>query len=452
MLPRAWLTIRIVPACPHSSRMRSKDFALKRASPTDRASSMSRMSGSMFTATENASRPYMPDEYVRIGRSMKSPSSANSAISSYLARRSSRRRPAASPPRTTLSRPVSSALKPTPSASSVLTRPWTSTRPRVGGRMPATVRMSVDLPAPLAPMMPSTLPCGTSSDTSSTALISRTTRSRRPTRTSVLRSVGRRSSAVRYTTDRSCTLTAGPAASVPSTAAGVSEPYRKLTLPRDEEQDADDERDRRPGHRQCEPARRRRLASEEHVAPRAQDRRQRVQVRDDLEALRDVLDVVEHRRRVEPDAQQVRQEARDVAEVDGGGGDERGHARREDEEKAEEDRRPQQVRGHGEPRGDVDHGVDDERRKEAQQRGEHRGQRKQHPRERRVQDQPAAARHRLRALGDRLAEHREYEQAGQQVGEEVRPARAVLQDVHEHEVDEREQQRVDDEPELPEDR
>ncbi len=26
----------------------------------------------MLTATENASRPYMPDEYVRIGRSMNS--------------------------------------------------------------------------------------------------------------------------------------------------------------------------------------------------------------------------------------------------------------------------------------------------------------------------------------------------------------------------------------------
>ena len=37
----------------------------------------------MLTATENARRPYMPDEYVRIGMSMKSSSSANSTISSY---------------------------------------------------------------------------------------------------------------------------------------------------------------------------------------------------------------------------------------------------------------------------------------------------------------------------------------------------------------------------------
>ena len=37
----------------------------------------------MCTATANASRPYMPDEYVRIGISMKpSLRSANSAISS----------------------------------------------------------------------------------------------------------------------------------------------------------------------------------------------------------------------------------------------------------------------------------------------------------------------------------------------------------------------------------
>ena len=88
--------------------------------------------------------------------SMKSPSSANSAISSYFAATCSRERPAARPPRTTFSWPVSSLLKPTPSASSVLTRPKTSIAALgSAGRMPAIVRMSVDLPAPLTPTTPS---------------------------------------------------------------------------------------------------------------------------------------------------------------------------------------------------------------------------------------------------------------------------------------------------------
>ena len=77
----------------------------------------------MFTATEKASRPYMPDEYVRIGMSMKSPSSANSTISSYFSSSCSVGSPAARPPSRTLSRPLRFLLKPTPSASSVETRP-----------------------------------------------------------------------------------------------------------------------------------------------------------------------------------------------------------------------------------------------------------------------------------------------------------------------------------------
>jgi hypothetical protein len=151
----------------------------------------------MFTATENARRPYMPFEYVRIGMSMNSSSSANSTISSYFSSTCSRVSPAASPPSTTLSRPLSRRLKPTPRASSVLTRPWTSTRPVVGGRIPAMARTSDDLPAPLAPMMPSTVPRGTSRFTCLTASISRITFSLRPSRTSVPLSVGRDSSDIR---------------------------------------------------------------------------------------------------------------------------------------------------------------------------------------------------------------------------------------------------------------
>jgi hypothetical protein len=62
MLPSAWLTSRIVRSSLQSSRILSNDLRRKRASPTDSASSMIRMSGCMVTATANARRPYMPDE------------------------------------------------------------------------------------------------------------------------------------------------------------------------------------------------------------------------------------------------------------------------------------------------------------------------------------------------------------------------------------------------------
>ena len=60
-MPSAWLTSTIVCAWLQSSRILFADLRRKRASPTDSASSISRMSGSMLTATENASRPYMPE-------------------------------------------------------------------------------------------------------------------------------------------------------------------------------------------------------------------------------------------------------------------------------------------------------------------------------------------------------------------------------------------------------
>ena len=43
------------------------------------------------------------------------------------------------------------------------------------------------------------------------------------------------------------------------------------------------------------------------------------------------------------------------------------------------------------------------------------------------------------------------EDAGDQVGEVAGAARAAAQDVHQHEVDARQEQRVEDQPELPED-
>ena len=80
--------------------------------------------------------------------------------------------------------------------------------------------MSVDFPAPFAPMTPSTVPCGTWKDTCLSASTSRTTRSRRPSRLTVDLSVGRFSSDVLYVTETSPTMIELP-----------SESDSELTLP-----------------------------------------------------------------------------------------------------------------------------------------------------------------------------------------------------------------------------
>ena len=69
----------------------------------------------------------------------------------------------------TLSRPLNSGLKPAPSSSSAAIRPFTSSCPLVGVSVPQMICSSVDLPAPLRPMMPSVRPRATSNDTSSSA-------------------------------------------------------------------------------------------------------------------------------------------------------------------------------------------------------------------------------------------------------------------------------------------
>ena len=97
----------------------------------------------------------------------------------------------------TFSRPESIGLKPTPRARSVDARPHTSICPEVGGRIPAIARMIVDLPAPLAPMIPSAVPFGTSKETLLTALTSMRARSPRPARTMAFLKVGTRSKVVR---------------------------------------------------------------------------------------------------------------------------------------------------------------------------------------------------------------------------------------------------------------
>ena len=90
----------------------------------------------------------------------------------------------------TFSVPDSAVLKPTPRASSVLRRPWTSMRPLDGGRIPEIARMRVDLPAPLWPTMPSTVPWVISKETSCSARTSLTTRSPLPSRLSADLKVG----------------------------------------------------------------------------------------------------------------------------------------------------------------------------------------------------------------------------------------------------------------------
>src|SRR3954451_11852433 len=236
--------------------------------------------------------------------SMKSSSSAKATMSSYFSASCPRLRPAARPPSTTLSRPDSFLLKPTPRASSVLTRPWISTRPSLGGRMPAIVRTSVDLPAPLAPTMPSTSPCGTSKETFRPASISRTIRSRRPSRSTVERSVGARSRLVREGTGTSSTE-----------IAERSEADSELTLPGEEEQAGDDEDADPPGQAEQHRARLRR-EPEQRVAPGGQQPAERVHLEQPFVAVRHVLGEVQDRRDVQPDPQHVGQEVGEVAELD----------------------------------------------------------------------------------------------------------------------------------------
>ena len=80
----------------------------------------------------------------------------------------------------------------------MLTRPLTSISPDVGGRIPASARINVDLPAPFGPTMPITVPCVTSKFTPRSALTSRMFGSPRPNRSIRCRIVlALRSSAVR---------------------------------------------------------------------------------------------------------------------------------------------------------------------------------------------------------------------------------------------------------------
>src|SRR5918995_6590810 len=385
--------------------------------------------------------------------SMKSPSPAKSAISAYFSTTSLRRIPIARPPRTTFSRPERAALNPTPRASSVLTFPRTTMRPSVGGRIPAIMRISVDFPAPFAPMMPSVVPCGTTKETSRTASTSRTARSPRPSRVMALLKVGTRSNVVRYVSETFWTLIADGLVDTTGPGTGwISETDNELALPRNEEQGTAPQRAESP-RRSTEPQRRRRdLAGDDCVAPAAQDGEQRVQPHDALEALGGVLRVPQHGRQVEPDPQEVRQETGHVPEVHLHGAYEHSHAGREcrdhDEEVDAEHHLPVERLAHG----DADREVDGQCRKEPEERGAQGRQRQHELGERDVHQQLAAADDASGAGCHRAGEVVVREQTGDQVREEVRPPVSTRQNDHQDEVDARQQQRVDHEPDLSEHR
>src|SRR3954464_14497600 len=340
-----------------SSCILAKALYLNRASPAERASSTSRMSGSMFTATANARRPYMPDEYVRIGISMKSSRPAKSAISSYRSRTSSRVRPAARPPSITFSRPVRLALNPTPSASSVLTRPLTSISPLVGGRMPASARMSVDLPAPFAPTMPMTVPCVTSKLIPRSALTSRMPWFCSPPPRAIRMSRWRmvfalRSTAVRYVmcTSRTdtvvrCPLRSGSTASRLSTDCW-SDTDCIVALPGDVHDEAHHEEHQAVDHGAQPGARGGDLAADDRVAPQLEDGAEGVVRRDlGLDAARGVREP-QDRRHVEAEPQQVGQEVLEVRVVD--------LQRRAEEPQAGREEHEQPEDRHGEQQGPAD--------------------------------------------------------------------------------------------------
>ena len=161
----SWVTSTIAFASWTSSPTRCLDFSRKAASPVERTSSSSRMSGSTDVAMANPRRARMPDEYVLIGASMNSPRSAYATIPGSFSSTSLWSMPMKAPARRMLSVPVSSWSKPTPRVSRLEMRPSTSTSPSDGVRIPARTCSSVLLPAPLGPMTPSESPWCTARDT-----------------------------------------------------------------------------------------------------------------------------------------------------------------------------------------------------------------------------------------------------------------------------------------------
>ncbi len=113
----------------------------------------------------------MPLEYVHSGRSMAPSIAAKSTMLSNRWVTWRLVRPSSVPSRNTFSRPDRYGLKARPYPKRLATAPRTVTRPSVAREMPATMRSSVVLPAPLSPTMPSERPRSRLNDTSRSAHI-----------------------------------------------------------------------------------------------------------------------------------------------------------------------------------------------------------------------------------------------------------------------------------------
>jgi hypothetical protein len=218
----------------------------------------------------------------------------------------------------------------------------------------------------------------------------------------------------------------------------------------DEEQRAEHQREDRPREADEHQPRVRRDALVEHVAPRGEHRRQRVQLEPVPVALRHLLPGVEHRRDVHPDPQEIREEAREVAEVDLGGGAEHRHPGGEDGDHRHDRERPQHLEREPLAGSEVDDEVDRHRGDEALEGGGDRGERQQAARERRVENETSTADNGVGALVGRRLDDLVEEQAAEQVGEEADRPRVVADQVDEQEVDGAEQQRIEQQPELAE--
>jgi hypothetical protein len=130
-------------------------------------------SASQCVATENASRSSMPDEYVRTGRSKKSPSSEKSRISGSAGGICAPERPSSAAFIARVLAAGELGWKPMPSSRIEATVPCSSIEPECGLVVPATIFRSVDFPAPFSPISPSAPPRGSSKETSRRAWKSR---------------------------------------------------------------------------------------------------------------------------------------------------------------------------------------------------------------------------------------------------------------------------------------
>src|SRR5699024_5039785 len=125
--------------------------------PTDNASSIIKISGSILTEIANPSLDFIPLEYDLTGWSMNSPSSENSIISGSNSLISCLLNPNIKHFNSIFSRPLK--LLSNPAATAIKeTYPRVLTSPLVSGTIPAIMLDNVDLPEPFVPINPTTSP------------------------------------------------------------------------------------------------------------------------------------------------------------------------------------------------------------------------------------------------------------------------------------------------------